>query len=215
MISPVFLAALPYFAGLKAEEIEDIRRAVFEKTCDRNEVIAMEGEPCLAVYFVARGSVKIVKTSVDGREQVLRVMRHGDSFNDVPLFDGGPNPATAVALEPTIIWGITKEKMLEFLRRYPRIAENVLRVFSQRLRHLVALVEDLSFRHVTSRLAKMLLEYEGEGEHRLTQQEMAALVGTAREMVGRSLKGLEAMGAIKAERKHITILNRGVLQELV
>ena len=215
MISPVFLAALPYFVGLKPEEIEDIRRAVFERNCDRNEVIAMEGEPCLAVYFVAKGSVKIVKTSVEGREQVLRVMRHGDSFNDVPLFDDGPNPAAAVALEPTIIWGISKEKMLEFLRRYPRIAENVLRVFSQRLRHLVALVEDLSFRHVTSRLAKMLLEYEGEGEHRLTQQEMAALVGTAREMVGRSLKGLEAMGALKVERKHITILNRGVLQELV
>lgn len=215
MISPVFLAALPYFVGLKSEEIEDIRRSVFERTCERNEVITMEGEPGQAVYFVATGSVKMVKTSVDGREQVLRVMRHGDSFNDVPLFDDGPNSATAVALESTIIWGISKEKMLEFLRRYPSIAENVLRVFSKRLRHLVALVEDLSFRHVTSRLAKMLLEYEGEEERSLTQREMASLVGTAREMVGRSLKGLEAMGAIRVERKHITILNRGVLQELV
>ena len=164
---------------------------------------------------MAKGSVKTIKTSVDGREQVLRVMRHGDSFNDVPLFDDGPNPASAVALEATIIWGISKEKMLEFLRRYPRIAENVLRVFSQRLRQLVTLVEDLSFRHVTSRLAKMLLEYGEDGEHRLTQQEMASLVGTAREMVGRSLKGLEATGAIRVERKRITILKRAVLQELV
>jgi CRP-like cAMP-binding protein len=215
MISPVFIAALPYFVGLGPQEVEDIRRVVFEKTCERNEVIVMEGEPCQAVYFVAKGSVKIVKTSAEGREQVLRIMRHGDSFNDVPLFDDGPNPASALALESSVIWGISKEKVLEFLRRYPAIADNILKVFSQRLRNLMALVEDLSFRHVTSRLARMLLEYEGEAEHRLTQQEMASLVGTAREMVGRSLKDLEAMGAIKAERSRITVINRGILQQLV
>ena len=214
-ISPVFLAALPYFQGLRPEEIEAVRGYIFERRYDRNEVIIMEGEPCQAAYFVAQGRAKIVKTSEEGREQVLRVMRHGDSFNDVPVFDGGPNPATAVALEETLIWGIPKDRLLELVRNNPKVAENVLRVFSQRLRQLVALVEDLAFRHVTARLAKMLLEHEPEGERRLTQQEMAALVGTAREMVGRGLKALEALGAIKIDRKRIVIVNRAVLRDLV
>ena len=214
-ISPVFLAALPYFQGLRPEEIEAVRGYIFERRYDRNEVIIMEGEPCQAAYFVAQGRAKIVKTSEEGREQVLRVMRHGDSFNDVPVFDGGPNPATAVALEETLIWGIPKDRLLELVRNNPKVAENVLRVFSQRLRQLVALVEDLAFRHVTARLAKMLLEHEPEGERRLTQQEMAALVGTAREMVGRGLKALEALGAIKIDRKRIVIVNRDVLRDLV
>lgn len=214
-ISPVFLAALPYFQGLRPEEIEAVRGYIFERRYDRNEVIIMEGEPCQAAYFVAQGRAKIVKTSEEGREQVLRVMRHGDSFNDVPVFDGGPNPATAVALEETLIWGIPKDRLLELVRNNPKVAENVLRVFSQRLRQLVALVEDLAFRHVTARLAKMLLEHESEDERRLTQQEMAALVGTAREMVGRGLKALEALGAIKIDRKRIVIVNRAVLRDLV
>jgi len=214
-ISPVFLAALPYFQGLRPEEIEAVRGYIFERRYDRNEVIIMEGEPCQAAYFVAQGRAKIVKTSEEGREQVLRVMRHGDSFNDVPVFDGGPNPATAVALEETLIWGIPKDRLLELVRNNPKVAENVLRVFSQRLRQLVALVEDLAFRHVTARLAKMLLEHESEDERRLTQQEMAALVGTAREMVGRGLKALEALGAIKIDRKRIVIVNRDVLRDLV
>lgn len=214
-ISPVFLAALPYFQGLRPEEIEAVRGYIFERRYDRNEVIIMEGEPCQAAYFVAQGRAKIVKTSEEGREQVLRVMRHGDSFNDVPVFDGGPNPATAVALEETLIWGIPKDRLLGLVRNNPKVAENVLRVFSQRLRQLVALVEDLAFRHVTARLAKMLLEHESEDERRLTQQEMAALVGTAREMVGRGLKALEALGAIKIDRKRIVIVNRDVLRDLV
>ena len=214
-ISPVFLAALPYFQGLRPEEIEAVRGYIFERRYDRNEVIIMEGEPCQAAYFVAQGRAKIVKTSEEGREQVLRVMRHGDSFNDVPVFDGGPNPATAVALEETLIWGIPKDRLLGLVRNNPKVAENVLRVFSQRLRQLVALVEDLAFRHVTARLAKMLLEHESEDERRLTQQEMAALVGTAREMVGRGLKALEALGAIKIDRKRIVIVNRAVLRDLV
>jgi len=214
-ISPVFLAALPYFQGLRPEEIDAVRGYIFERRYDRNEVIIMEGEPCQAAYFVAQGRAKIVKTSEEGREQVLRVMRHGDSFNDVPVFDGGPNPATAVALEETLIWGIPKDRLLGLVRNNPKVAENVLRVFSQRLRQLVALVEDLAFRHVTARLAKMLLEHESEDERRLTQQEMAALVGTAREMVGRGLKALEALGAIKIDRKRIVIVNRDVLRDLV
>ena len=145
---------------------------------------------------------------------MLRVMRPGESFNEVPLFDGGPNPATVIALELTLLYGISQEKMGHILSRHPRVVQNVLRLFAQRLRYLVSLVEDLSFRPVTARVAKLLLEQEEQREKH-TQQEMAAQVGTVREVVGRSLKGLEALGAIKMVHGRVVIVNRRLLEELV
>ncbi|MEK7281727.1 MAG: helix-turn-helix domain-containing protein [Chloroflexota bacterium] len=104
--------------------------------------------------------------------------------------------------------------MGHILSRHPRVVQNVLRLFAQRLRYLVSLVEDLSFRPVTARVAKLLLEQEEQREKH-TQQEMAAQVGTVREVVGRSLKGLEALGAIKMVHGRVVIVNRRLLEELV
>jgi len=112
--------------------------------------------------------------------------------------------------------------METLLREHPGIALNIIKVLAGKVRHFVSLVEDLSFRHVTGRVAKLLLEYatngseEGKGKGprpRLTQQDMAAMVGTAREVVGRSLKALEEEGAIRMDRHRIAIVNREVLEE--
>ena len=214
MVEAKFVGALPYFQGLAEAEVADIASLIFERHCQPNEVVLLEGEPSQAMYAVVSGRVKIVKTSAGGKEQVLRVMRPGESFNEVPLFDGGPNPATVIALELTLLYGISQEKMGHILSRHPRVVQNVLRLFAQRLRYLVSLVEDLSFRPVTARVAKLLLEQEEQREKH-TQQEMAAQVGTVREVVGRSLKGLEALGAIKMVHGRVVIVNRRLLEELV
>jgi CRP-like cAMP-binding protein len=104
------------------------------------------------------------------------------------------------------------------LRDHPQIALNVIKVLARRVRHLVALVEDLSFKHVIGRVVKILLEHIG-GETgrgpRLTQQEMAAMAGTAREVVGRSLKALEEGGAIKLDRHRIIITDKEALQKIM
>jgi len=145
-------------------------------------------------------------------------VRPGESFNDVSIFDGGPNAASARAMGPVLLYGIKKNDMEAILRDYPQIALNVIKVLARRVRHLVSLVEDLSFRHVISRVAKILLEHVG-GEMgrgpRLTQQEMAAMAGTAREVVGRSLKALEEEGAIKLVRHRIIITNKETLQKIM
>lgn len=211
------LESIPYFAGLSPAEARSLSSFFFDHSYQRGEIIILEGEPCRAVYFVASGSVKVLKTSPDGRELVLRIMRAGDSFNEVPVFDGGPNPATVVALEPTQVFAIPRERMEALVREYPRVAWNILSIFARRVRQMVTLAEDLSFRQVMSRLAKVLLEHMGEGGEgpRLTQQEIAALVGTAREMVSRSLKTLEGMGAIRMEGRQVKIVNPQLLQGLV
>jgi CRP-like cAMP-binding protein len=212
-----FLKTLPYFAGLNETVLESIRKYVFEKKAERGETLSFEGESSDVLYFVFSGVVKVFKTSADGKEQIFRIIRPGESFNDVPVLSGGVNLVSAEALGPAVLHSIKKKDLETVMRENPQVALNVIQVLSRRVEELVALVEDFSFRHVTSRVAKMLLEYAdhkvGEGP-RLTQQEMAALIGTAREMVGRSLKNLESEGTIKMERNRIIITDPRALKEL-
>jgi len=213
-----FLKSILYFSDLGLAELESIRKLVFEKTADRAEVVLLEGESAANLYFVASGAVKVFKTSAEGKEQILSIVRPGESFNDVPIFDGGPNLASARTMGPVLLYGIKKNDMEAILQDHPQIAWNVIKVLARRVRHLVSLVEDLSFRHVISRVAKILFEHIG-GEMgrgpRLTQQEMAAMAGTAREVVGRSLKALEEEGAIKLDRHRIVITDKEALQKIM
>jgi len=213
-----FLKSILYFSDLSFAELESIRKLFFEKTADRAEMLLLEGESAANLYFVASGVVKMFKTSAEGKEQILSIVRPGESFNDVPIFDGGPNPASARAMGPVFLYGIRKNDMEAILRKHPQIALNVIKVLASRVRQLVSLVENLSFKHVIGRVAKILLEHVG-GEMgrgpRLTQQEMAAMAGTAREVVGRSLKALEEEGAIKLDRQRIIITDKEALKEIM
>lgn len=213
-----FLKSILYFSDLGFAELESIRKLFFEKTADRAEMLLLEGESAANLYFVASGVVKVFKTSAEGKEQILSIVRSGESFNDVPIFDGGPNPVSAQAMGPVLLYGIKKNDMEAILRDHPQIALNVIKVLARRVRHLVSLVEDLSFKHVIGRVAKILFEHIG-GEMgrgpRLTQQEMAAMAGTAREVVGRSLKALEEEGAIKLDRHRIIIADKEALQKIM
>ncbi|MFQ5997235.1 MAG: Crp/Fnr family transcriptional regulator [Dehalococcoidales bacterium] len=212
-----FLKSIPYFSGLSLAELESIRKLILEKTVARREIILLEGEPAKALYFVVSGVVKVFKTSADGKEQILYLRRPGESFDDVSVFCGGANLASAEAMGPATIYEIEKKDLEAVLRDYPQIARNVIQVLAQRIEHLVSLVEDLSFRHVTGRVAKILLEYAGDKNgqrQRLTQQEMAAMAGTAREMIGRSLKALEEEGTVRLERNRIVITDKKALSEV-
>ena len=220
VVAAELLESIPYLAVLPPQVRESLGSVMFEKAVSKNEVLLWEGEPGNALYIVSTGRVKIFRTSAEGKEQVLRIMHPGDSFNEVPVFDGGTNPASAMAMDDSIVYGIRREEIQRILQNYPQVSVNIIRMLSRRLRELISLVEDLSFRHVTARLAKILLENAVEAgrespDRRLTQQQMAAMVGTAREMVGRSLKTLEATGAIRVERQKIVIVNREILKGLL
>jgi CRP/FNR family transcriptional regulator len=211
------IKSIPYFSGLSPAELDSLKGLIFDTTAERGEFILLESEPAAALYFVVSGVVKVFKTSADGREQILQIVRPGESFNDAPVFDGGPNPASAQAMGPVVLYRIKNSDMGVILRTHPQVALNVIHVLSQKLRHLVSLVEDLSFKHVTARLAKILLEYAGDGvgsaKPRLTQQEMAAMAGTAREMIGRSLKELEDEKIIRLEHHRIVVTDKEALKK--
>jgi len=212
-----FLLANPYFSSLSPAELDSIKGYIFEKTAAGGDLISIEGEPTKAMYFVVSGAVKMFKTSSDGKEQVLRYARTGESFNDAEVFYGGPNLASARAIVPVVLYGITKEDIETILHNHPRVSLNATQVLAHKVQQLVSLVEDLSFKHVIARVAKILLEYAGDAKmpkQRLTQQEMAAIAGTAREMIGRSLKSLQTEGAIRLDRHRIIITDREALREI-
>lgn len=211
------LKSIPYFQGLNESVLVQLGRYVFEKKADRGEILFFEGAPSDTLFFVVSGVVKVFKISADGKEQIFRIIRPGDSFNEVPVLNGGLNLASAAAMSPVVLNGIKKKDLETFLKEHPPVALNMVNVLSRRVEEMIALVEDFSFRHVSGRVAKILLEYTGAGSGenpRLTQQEIAAIIGTAREMVGRSLKNLEVEGAIKMERNRIVITDKEALKTI-
>lgn len=213
-----FLKNIPYFSGLDDESLEYVRKLIVEKKADRGEVLILDGEPARALYFVVSGAIKIFKTSVEGKEQIIGIIRPGESFNDVPVFDNGLTPVSAQAMGPVVLYELDKDAVNTIIHKYPKVAANVINVLANRIRNLVSLVEDLSFRTVIGRVAKILLDSAGDAGSpgpRLTQQEMAAMAGTAREVVGRSLKTLEEGGIIKLDRHRIIISNREKLQNII
>lgn len=205
------------FAPLSEDDMARVAAVTVERHYERGDIIILEGDRGGALYFVRSGLIKVFKSSPGGKEQVLRLIEAGRTFNDVPALDAGPNPASAAALEPSIVYATGGAELRRLIAERPGVALATVQALAGALRHLVTLVEDLSFRHVTARVAKILIEQDasvvasgaaGKAAHRLTQQEMAAMAGTAREMVGRALKELEATGAIRIQRGRITVVNR-------
>ncbi|HEV2583078.1 MAG TPA: Crp/Fnr family transcriptional regulator [Ktedonobacteraceae bacterium] len=206
------LRHIPHFATLSGEELAHVAAMTVERHYERGDLILLEGDTGGALHYVRSGLVKVYKTSSAGKDQVLRLIAGGNTFNDVPALDGGPNPASAAALEPSAIYVIQRAELRKLILTRPEVAEAVVKTLANALRHLVSLVEDLSLRHVTARVAKILLDQEastleGQQVYRLTQQEMAALAGTAREVVGRALKELEAAGAIEMRQGRAVVMN--------
>ena len=212
------LKKVAYFAGFTAAELEEVSKTFFEQSFKRGEIISLEAEKADNLYIVAAGVVKVFKTSAEGKEQILYLVHAGQTFNDVPVIDGLTSQASAQAMVAVDVYGISRIDMLALLDRYPKAMSNAAELLSGRVRDLSLLVEDLSFKHVIGRVAGILLRYAGDGngpKPRLTQQDMAAMAGTAREVVGRSLKMLEADGTIKMNRHRIAISNKKALQDMV
>jgi CRP-like cAMP-binding protein len=211
---------IPLFAKLRSEDLVHVAAMTVERHFQRGDLILLEGDLGGSLHYIRSGLVKVFKTSAGGKEQVLRLIAAGHTFNDVPALDGGPNPASAAAMEPSMVYVIRRNELRQLIMTRPEVAEAVVLSLAHALRHLVSLVEDLSLRHVTARVAKILLDQEAASQqaHRnyhLTQQEMAALAGTTREVVGRSLKELEVAGAIEMRQGRAVVLNPDRLRLLV
>lgn len=214
------LSANPFFAGLDAQVVQVLIDAARWYDYDTGEVVVLEGEAPRGLFYLQHGWLKVVKTSAAGREQTLRFLEPGETFNEIGVFTNLPNPATAVALEPAGVWLIPRTTLLRLLRARPEFAEQLVAKLAARMLYLVNMVTDLSLHTVTARLARLLLE-SADADGRLprprwyTQAELAARLGTVPDVVQRALRELENAGLIQVERHQIQILDRAALETFI
>ncbi|MGH2460110.1 MAG: Crp/Fnr family transcriptional regulator [Chloroflexota bacterium] len=212
-----------FFSELPADLRERLAASMRRRPLAAGEVLALEGDPCPGLGVVERGLVKIFKLSAGGREQVLLLARDGESFADAAAFTGAAMPASVAAVDPSTVLILPATVLDRLLDEDPRFARAVIGHLSRQLQHVVRLVEDLSFRQIQARVAKVLLQAQrpqaglgaGVGHHPLTHRDIADLVGTAREVVSRTLGALEDQGVIRTERGQIEVCDPARLEALL
>jgi CRP/FNR family transcriptional regulator len=211
------LASLPYFRAMSSERLAALAGRAICRCYAAQEMILVQGEPTSGLWIVEAGRVKIFRLSPDGREHILLLVGPGESFNDIPALDGGPNPANAVALSEVTAWTLPPQVLLAEVRADPDLALAVIRILSQRMRGLVQQIEDLALCSVTARLARFLLKQmtdaslSGPGVTRTT---IAAHLATTPETVSRALRTLEEIGALRFDRQRIVIVREDLLRSV-
>jgi CRP/FNR family transcriptional regulator len=215
------LRRVPYFASLPATELGRLADLCTERALSAGETLFEQEAPCESLLIVAEGLVEVRQVSLRGREQVFHTEGPGATLGEGPLFDGGGYIASAVALAPTRVLSLPRAEVIALCQRQPAVALAILETLARRVRHFASIVGDLAFRPVTERLARHL-EMSVAGpiepgtciEVTLTQAQLAARIGTVRELVARALSELEKSGVISRERSRITIRDPARLSAL-
>ncbi|MCL5746149.1 MAG: Crp/Fnr family transcriptional regulator [Acidobacteria bacterium] len=207
----------PLFAGLSEAEAGALAERAIEKQYAPGEMLLYEGEPSRGLVVIGQGRVKIFKISSSGREVMLSIETAPSSVAEVPLFDGGPLPASVVAVDGVVAYLIDTRDFQHVLRQNPDVALKMLAVVGLRLRSLVSVVESVTFGSVRQRLARTLVEFgqqAGADEFTLpvTHQELALRLGTAREVVSRNLSRFQAEKLIRIEKRTIELVDRNGLE---
>jgi CRP/FNR family transcriptional regulator len=204
----------PYFDDLPEEMLDQIAGHMQLRGFERGEMLFWEGDPCAGLHIIEEGSVKLFRMSPQGRQYIVRVLQEGDTCNEVPAFDGGTNPVNVETLEKSRVWVIDDQMLRALVKAHPEFALKILSNFGKNLRGLVRMVSEMAFYQVTNRLARLISESPAEeSRQHWTQEQLAARLGTVREVVARSLKELERSGAIRIEDRRIHIADQDALSQ--
>ena len=217
------LTRVPIFSGLTESELKFLTERVVTRRYSEGELVFGEGEPCKGLYVVESGQVRIFKTSSGGREQVLSIDGPGSSIAELPIFDGGVYPASAMAIEDAVLLLVGKQDFQALCLAHPEVGLKVLRVVGGRLRRLVGIIEELSFTTVRHRLASYLFRLAQKSGRRTAEgtvvslpvnnQELAAQIGTVRELVSRNLSRLQAAGLLKIDGRDVILSDLKALEQ--
>jgi CRP/FNR family transcriptional regulator len=207
-----------YFFSLEEVILVGLLPGVNLVRFEKGEVLFWQEEPCKGLYILNHGRIKLFKISNQGREFIVSTLEEGSTFSEVPVFDHGLNPVNAAALEESLVWIIDPEVLRSAMYKYPSMCQSVVLNLSQNLRKMIGLIEELSFLQVTHRMARLLCQMtpeqlSGEAGTRLTRDQLAARLGTVREVAARALRELERSGAIKVDRRDIRILDGEILRQ--
>lgn len=219
------LRRVPFFAVLGEEELRRLAGHCVVRFLSKEELLFTEGDPCEGMYVVQSGAIKLFKMADTGREQVLVIERAGSTVGELPVFDGGNLPASAAALEDSSLLFLPKREFLELCRRNSEVAFAVIRSLAWRFRYMASLVEELSLKEVSHRLARFLRDRALTAGTRTrrgiefpleeSNQQIAAEIGTVRDLVSRNLRRLVDRKIIKMERRRVIVLNMAELEEQI
>ncbi len=218
------LKRCPLFAGLKEDDLKKIRGIALLKHVSRRGLIFADGQEAKGFYVILSGKVKLYKVSPEGKEQILHVVSAPDAFAEAALFLEGNYPASAEAMTDCQLFFFPKRGFVELIEKNPQLSINMIVSLSHFLRRFAALIEELSLKEISSRLAKYLIDLslrsEREGKQArlveldLSKTQLASKLGTVSETLSRTLSKMKAKGIIDVQRNKIHILDRRALEEV-
>ncbi|PRX99485.1 Crp/Fnr family transcriptional regulator [Allonocardiopsis opalescens] len=211
------LSKAPLFAALNDEGANALRASITEIRLGRGQRLFAEGDAGDRLYVILSGKVKLTRTAVDGRENLLGVLGPGEMFGELSLFDPRPRTASAIAVTDVVLAGLGHDDLRPFLADRPEVAVHLLKALAQRLRRTNDVMADLVFTDVPGRVAKQLLDlaerFGKQGDdglhvhHDLTQEELAQLVGASRETVNKALADFAGRGWLRIEAKAVVLVD--------
>ena len=223
-MSTDLLKRCPLFAGLRDEELKRIRAIANLKHVGKRGVLFSDGEEAKGFYVILSGKIKLYKISPEGKEQILHIVSAPDAFAEAALFLEGSYPAFAEALTESQLLFFPKRDFIHLIEKNPKLSINMIVSLSHFLRRFASLIEELSLKEVSSRMAKYLIDLsmrlskEGknssEVELDLSKTQLASKLGTISETLSRTLSKMKAKRIIDVKRNRILILNREALEEL-
>jgi CRP/FNR family transcriptional regulator len=216
------LRRVPFFAVLPPDELKALATHCVVRRLARDEMLFAEGDICEGLYVVQDGALKLFKMADTGREQVLVIERAGSTVGELPLFDGGTFPVAATAIEDSTLLYLPKREFLDLCRHNSAVSFAVIRTLAWRFRYLTSLVEELSLKEVSHRLARFLRDRAMKSGVRTkrgiefpleeTNQEIGAEIGTVRDLVSRNLRRFVDRGIIRLERRKVIVLDMAELE---
>jgi len=213
------LAKCPLFQELDQLESEILASGLVTREFARGEYLCFQEDPAKGFFIVVEGEVVMHRTGPDGREQVLQIMREGDIIGEAPLFQGASYPASARAKGRVEVLYLSREKFHRLGKKHPEILFAMLRILAGRLRRFVNLIDDLSLKEVSSRLAVHILELRKRGDSNSIELEtskgvLASRLGTIPETLSRIFRKMQEKGIVDVQGKTVTILNMDLLEDV-
>lgn len=216
MINLSLLQQIEQFSSLKPQTLQAISELSFKKSKLSGSSLVIEGMPAEYCYFILSGHVRALRMNMDGRIQVLARFSSGSLLNLISLLSSAKtNRATLETITNSDFLMLDASAFEHLINRYPDFSVMILHEMANRMMHMTNLAADLSLHSVRTRLAKFLVELANEPQSsgNWTQDEIAAHIGTVRDVVGRLLREFEAEGLISRNRQRITLLDRKMLLE--
>lgn len=211
---------IPYFAGLDHHGISKVEQAAHRRTYQAGAMIFAEAEACAGFHVVLEGLVRIYRVNPEGRLHTLSLLRPLSTFNEVAAIDGDTNPFNAVAVIHSQVLILSHDALMDLLATEPPLLLNYVQALARVNRDYIERLEDMTFRSIPSRLAKLFLhettyaDQISETPTKLTQEEIANILGTTREVVGRALRGLLNAGLLRKHGREVYVADRDGLEYL-